>query len=158
MTGMTQLVRFDVEILITDKEEANGGPPTVSEPHSDAWLHKVFDHHSLAVVTGGKVIETLLSIRDNPSPSLFCWQAFTLLSSKAAITICLVRHVSVRQLTRIQHLSKANSSETLTRLVERNFIYGVFCHLSSCACPNLFISSDSRLQSQICHSQQTIRP
>lgn len=93
MTGMTQVVRFDVEILITDKEQVNGGPPTVSEPHSDAWLHKVFDHHSLAVVTSGQVCETRLSISNNPGPSSFCWQAFTLPSCVATITIRLVRHV-----------------------------------------------------------------
>ena len=92
MTGMTQVVRFDVEILITDEEQVNGGPPTVSEPHSDAWLHKVFDHHSLAVVTSDQVCETLLSLSDNPGSSSFCWQPFTLPSCVATITIRLVRH------------------------------------------------------------------
>ena len=50
---MAELVDSDADILMTYKDDVNGGPPAVSEPHSDAWLHKVFVRYSLAVFTTG---------------------------------------------------------------------------------------------------------
>jgi len=50
---MAELVDSNADILMTYKDDVNGGPPAVSEPHSDAWLHKVFVCHSLAVFTTG---------------------------------------------------------------------------------------------------------